>query len=444
MYFVYSLLLSLGFLILLPRFLCDALRHGKYVAGFGERLGALTPLKAKGGVVWLHCVSVGESQAARPLVEELRRRFPAYSIVVSTTTLTGQKLARELFKNEAAKVFYFPFDWSWTVSRSLDVIRPSVVLIMETEIWPGFMRECARREIPVAIVNGRLSHQSFRRYQWIKGFLKKVLGDLTLAAMQTEKDAERIRALGLAPDRVFVSGNLKFDAGNIADAGLLADEFRARFQLTEATQLIVAASTHAPEERLILEAFKPAKSATSKKPRLLLAPRHPERFAEVATLLERSNLSWARRSSPADAGDAMCDVILLDTIGELAGIYSLAYLVFIGGSIAKSGGHNILEPAASGAAIITGAHTHNFEAIVRAFVRQNAIVQLTSGSTVEAERELAELFVQLLSDKQTVEELGQRARQLVKQNRGATERTLDLLETILRTARADNPSLTTR
>ena len=198
MYFVYSLLLTLGFLILLPRFLFDALRHGKYVAGFGERLGSVPPLNAKTNVVWLHCVSVGESQAARPLVEGIRKRFPNHTLVVSTTTLTGQKFARELFRNEAAKVFYFPFDWKWTVRRTLKAINPTAVLIMETEIWPGFLRECRRRSIPVAIVNGRLSKQSFRRYGYIKGFVARVLGNISLAVMQTEKDADRIRALGVS------------------------------------------------------------------------------------------------------------------------------------------------------------------------------------------------------------------------------------------------------
>ena len=318
MYLVYSLLLSLGFLILLPRFLFDALRHGKYVAGFGERLGALPPLQARTDVVWLHCVSVGESQAARPLVAGLRKRFPSHTIVVSTTTLTGQRLARELFKNEAARVFYFPFDWAWSVRRTLNKIDPAAVLIMETEIWPNFMRECGRRNIPVAIVNGRLSHQSFRRYKWIRTFLRRVLEDLKLAVMQTEKDADRIRRLGLAPERVFVSGNLKFDAGSMPVARSLADEFRTRFELTDNTPLIVAASTHPPEERLMLDAFQHAHAASSKKPRLLLAPRHPERFAEVAALLERSKVSWTRRTFAPAANDATCEIILLDTIGELA------------------------------------------------------------------------------------------------------------------------------
>lgn len=428
MYFVYRLLLTLGFLVLLPRFLFDALRHGKYVAGLGERLGKLAPLEQTDrSVVWLHCVSVGESQAARPLVSGIRQRFPNYTIVVSTTTLTGQTLAREIFKSEAARVFYFPFDWSWTVRRALDAIRPDSVLIMETEIWPGFLRECEARRIPVAIVNGRLSLQSFRRYLWIRRFLKRVLQGLSLAVMQTEDDAERIRALGLNPTRVAVSGSMKFDAGTMVASNSLTNEFRERFNFTEAAPLIIAASTHAPEEGIVLEAFRQTCLDSAPKPRLLLAPRHPERFAEVASLLARSALNWTRRSSLPSENDRTCDVILLDTIGELSAIYALGKVVFVGGSIAPSGGHNILEPAAVGVAIITGAHTHNFAAITMAFVNQGAIVQLPSGSDLESTKELARTLTELLTNDQRRLDLQQKAKKLLEQNLGATERTLGYL-----------------
>jgi 3-deoxy-D-manno-octulosonic-acid transferase len=428
MYFIYSLLLAVGFLILLPRFLYDAFRHGKYVAGFRERLGTLSP--ANGPLIWIHCVSVGETQAARPLVLELKKQLPNRRIAISTTTLTGQSLAREIFKHDAEKIFYFPFDWRWSVRRTLTALRPEAVLIMETELWPGFLRECERQKIPVAILNGRLSERSFRRYRLFRGFMSQVLRGVSLAIMQTEADANRLRALGIAPEKVQVSGSLKFDAGTLPLNDFLTAELRARFNFTEDAPLILAASTHAPEEKIVLEAFKGLAQAAPTA-RLLIAPRHPERFAEVAALLEASGLSSARRTAPQKETDKAAKVVLLDTIGELQSVYSLATVVFVGGSIARTGGHNILEPAAVGACILTGAHTFNFREIVDEFVRAKAIIQLPAMPDSDATIALEKLFTTLLADGDKRRMLGERARQLVNQNRGATERTMESLKTLL-------------
>lgn len=429
MYFVYSLLLTLGFLVLLPRFLFDALRHGKYVAGFGERLGNLSPLNSNGRrVVWLHCVSVGESQAARPLVAGIRKRFPDHLIVVSTTTLTGQKLAREIFKDEAARVFYFPFDWGWTVRRTLKAIRPNSVLIMETEIWPRFFRECEAHAIPIAIVNGRLSSQSFRRYMWISGFLKRVLKGLSLAVMQSQTDAERIIELGLDPAKVAVSGSIKFDAGKMGGSSATASDFRDRFNLIEATPLLIAASTHEPEESIVLAALV---KVNNPELRLVIAPRHPERFTQVAALLDLSGLKWSRRSSPPTPGDKTTTAILLDSIGELSSLYPLATIVFVGGSFSRTGGHNILEPAAVGAAILTGPHTFNFTDITKAFVRAGAIVQLQGENQRESIESLAAAITDLVSNEEHRIKLQTKAKQLVEQNLGATDRTIQLLEQLI-------------
>src|SRR5437588_7162923 len=306
MYFIYSVLLALGLLVLLPKFLVDALRHGKYVTGFRERLGFLERLDHNGQpVLWLHCVSVGETQAARPLVQAIRGKFPQYLIAVSTVTVTGQQLAREIFKKEARRVFYFPLDWRWTVRRALKAINPSVVLIMETELWPGFLRECRAQRIPVAVVNGRLSQRSFQRYKLVRPFVSKVVNCLDLAVMQTEADANRITALGLESDRVFVSGSVKFDAGAMNESSALTSELRQRFNF-ENRQVILAASTHDPEERIILAAFR---QLQSKGARLVIAPRHPERFADVASLLNASGLSWARRSDRPSQKDSECEVM---------------------------------------------------------------------------------------------------------------------------------------
>jgi 3-deoxy-D-manno-octulosonic-acid transferase len=300
MYLFYSLLLGVGILLLLPRFLFDAARHGKYAAGLGERVGGPPPFAAGGRpVLWLHCVSVGETQAARPLVTSLLEQFPAHALVVSTTTQTGQRVARDVFGSRAALVFYFPFDWAWAVRCTLRRVNPSIVLVMETELWPRFLRECRRVGVPVAVVNGRLSEKSFRRYQKVRFFVRRMLADLSLALMQTEADAGRIRALGLADERVRVTGNVKFDLEEAGVSSLTA-ELRQRFGLAPGGRpLLLAASTHGPEERLLLEAIRlTAPPAEPLSPRLLIAPRHPERFPEVASLLDRSGLSWARRSDP--------------------------------------------------------------------------------------------------------------------------------------------------
>jgi 3-deoxy-D-manno-octulosonic-acid transferase len=432
MYFIYSLLLSLGFLILLPRFLFDAFRHGKYVAGFSERLGSVSPLQNNSGpVVWIHCVSVGETQAARPLVQGIRKQYPNHRIAISTITLTGQNLAREVFKQDAVKIFYFPFDWRWVVRKTLKAINPECVLIMETELWPGFLHECKRKQIPVALVSGRLSEQSFRRYRMIKGFMTKVLSSLNLAMMQTEADAERLRALGMDADRTIVSGSLKFDAGLPPVNDSLDANFRERFRLNDDSLLILAASTHAPEERITLEAFKEVISKSEPGPRLMIAPRHPERFADVANLIESSGLRWARRGAPAAPTDANAEVILLDSIGELQSVYSLAAIVFVGGSIAKTGGHNILEPAAVGAPVIIGPHTHNFQLIVETFAKAGAIIQLPQMTDSAAPAALADVILQLLADSSKRNELATHAQRLVEENRGATERTLRALRPLL-------------
>ena len=432
MYFSYSLLLGLGFLILLPRFLLDAFRHGKYVAGFRERLGSLSPIPSAGcPVIWIHCVSVGETQAARPLVQGLKERFPDHLIAISTITLTGQNLAREIFKHDAAKVFYFPFDWRWVARRTLKAIHPDAVLVMETELWPSFLRECKQQQIPVALVNGRLSQQSFRRYRLIKGFMTRVLSSLDLALMQTKADAERLRALGMDADKTFVFGSMKFDAGAMPATDSLTEEFRKRFGLTDDSSLILAASTHAPEERIMMDALRQARSKSDAQPRLMIAPRHPERFAEVAALVERSGFNWTRRSHGVDPTDAPAEVILLDSIGELRSVYSLASIVFVGGSIARTGGHNILEPAAVGACVITGAHTYNFHSIVASFVEAGAIVQLAPMPEAETTVQLANAISELLANRSRQLELGTRAQSLVNENRGATERTLRSLDSII-------------
>lgn len=433
MYFLYSLLLTVGVILLLPRFLLDWLRHGKYMTSVRERLGQHVQVDACGrSIIWIHCVSVGETQAARTLVRALAERYPAHALVVSTTTLTGQRLARDVFHDSAISVFYFPFDWAWTVRRTLDRVNPSIVLIMETELWPRFLRECRARRVPVALVNGRISERSFRGYKRLGRLLHRVVNDLALAVMQSDRDADRIAALGLDPQLIKVSGNIKFDANIETKEQSLTKELRERFGFDNEHPLIVAASTHAPEERIVLQAFKQLRAELGNinlhlLPRLLIAPRHPERFAEVAALLNSSGYGWVQRSSLPSAHDAACDVVLVDTIGELQAVFPLASLVFIGGSIAPVGGHNVLEPAAAAKCVITGAHTSNFASIVKSLLERNALVQLPAVTEAEASMELTRIFKQLMIDTDKRRLIGERARAVMEQSRGATARTIEML-----------------
>ncbi len=393
MYFIYSVLLTVGFIALLPKFVIDALRSRKYITGLSQRLGRLPVIASPDyPIVWLHCVSVGETEAARPFVREFLDRFPSYRLVVSTTTVAGQKLAQRLYGQQAALVFYFPIDWAWTVRR------------------------------------GRISPTSFRRYKLTGSFMRRVLDDLSIAMMQSEQDATRIRELGLPAERILVPGNLKFDVAETALDDAVTNDLRVRFQIDGKRAVIVAASTHAPEESVVLEAFKQIKYRDA---RVIIAPRHPERFDDVALLVKNSGLTWSRRSHASSASDATCEVILLDSIGELRAIYALADIAFVGGSIAPHGGHNVLEPAARGVCVVTGAHTQNFAAVTKALRDEDAIVQITEIPTSEASTKLAAVLLELLSDERRRREISKRARLVCSQNRGATERTIEAIAKIL-------------
>src|SRR5262249_13124414 len=276
---------------------------------------------------------------------------------------------------------------------------------METELWPNLFREARKRKTPIVLLNGRISNKSFGRYMRIRPFISRVLNDLELATMQSEQDATRIRELGLTDSRVVAVGNLKFDAAGIAVREGLANEILRRFGFAAGRPLFVAASTHDPEETVILRAFRALRKSHSNL-RLLLAPRHPERFAEVAELLANSEFSVAHRSAAAARDDSLADIVLLDSIGELTAAFPLADVAFIGGSIAPHGGHNVIEPAAHGVCTVTGPHTWNFAAITEALLAEGALVQLSD--TPDAAAELAETVQKLLSDTERRGQIGAR------------------------------------
>lgn len=429
MFQIYSFLLTVGFILMSPIFL---LKRAKYAAGFWQRMGYLPEFtQNEKPVLWIHCVSVGETNAAKPLVEDLKKRFPNYRIIISTTTKTGQELAKNIFKKTAETVFYFPFDWKFTVKRALKHFNPKAVLIMETELWFNFIREAGKSGVFIALVNGRLSEKSVRNYSKIKSFIERVLRRVDLALMQNQADAKRILQLGIRPSKVKVTGNIKFD--QTSETSELTEIFRERFAVSDDAPLIIAASTHAPEEKWILDAFKKVfKDSAEKLPRLMLVPRHPERFEEVANFIKETGFESVRRSENESARDRSAEVILLDSIGELRTVYPLADLVFVGGSLIAHGGQSILEPAVSGKAIVTGFYTMNFAAVVKEFSEKNALMQLPKLAEKEIPGELAEIFSQLLQDENLRQTLGKNALEVMNKNRGATEKTLEYLKQVFK------------
>ena len=381
-------------------------------------------------VLWIHCVSVGEANAAQPLVEKLKEQFPDYRLIISTTTRTGQTHAQNIFKNTAEEVFYFPFDWKFAVRRALRNYQPNIVLLMETELWFNFIREASANGVFVAVVNGRLSEKSLKNYSRIPKLMKRVLRRVDLALMQSQSDAKRIIALGIRPSKVKITGNVKFDQA--FEKYELTEVLRIRFAVSPDSPLIVAASTHAPEEKWILEAFKQVyKNSPVKLPRLLIAPRHPERFAEVGLLIDETGLAGVRRSSAPLPSDELADVILLDSIGELRAVYPLAEIVFVGGSLIPHGGQSVLEPAVDGKPIITGFYTMNFAAVVKEFLEKNALIQLpeTDGKTISGK--LAETFSEVLESIETRRTLGANALAVMEKNSGATAKTIEILSSLL-------------
>lgn len=410
----------------------------KYREGLGERLGRVPQhvREASAGgkqVIWLHAVSVGEVLAVSRLVQEIAASFPGYRLLVSTTTRTGQTLARERFG--ADRVFYCPLDFPWAVRAYLKALQPSMLVLAETEFWPNLLNGCFRRRIPVVVVNARISDRSWPRYKMLQRLWRPILGGLSRALAQTRVDAERLVALGCKPERVTVSGNLKFDvrAAKESEAtGILRT-------IAAGLRLVVAGSTLEGEEAALLEAW-PRLLAADPSVGMVIAPRHPERFQSVAALLDGAGVSWVRRSQwkekPRGAISSLRpgQVVLLDSIGELASIYSLAAVAFVGGSLVPAGGHNPLEPAQFSVPIVMGPHYVNFRAITDDLRAHDAI-------KVAAKDELAQMLITLLTNPAEARSMGQRARQVFEQQAGATGRSVEALRQILELRSASVPAI---
>jgi 3-deoxy-D-manno-octulosonic-acid transferase len=436
MYFLYSALTAIGMLLLAPYFLVQGLRREKYLGSFWQRMGRLPQGFARGipprTAIWVHAVSVGEVLAAKPLVDGLKRRFPERAIFVSTTTATGHRVARERISGADA-VFYFPFDWTGPVRRAMQRIRPALIVILETEIWPNFMREADRQEIPVVFVNSRISEKSFRRFQrfepFIGGFFRRVLHNADLFLAQSAEDARRLRAMGAPERRVEVAGNLKYDHEPPA-AGAFGNWLAQQCRQQERWPIVIAGSVVAGEEEAVLAAFDYVQRQW-RHALLVLAPRKPERFdAAVRAVEERGwkaiRRSWIDTNAPLDEN---ADVLVLDSIGELAGLYALADAVFIGGSLVRSGGHNILEPAWFAKPPLFGPSMENFREMAARFASSGAGMQVASGE------KLGRAWVELIQNPERRDEMGRKARALVESSRGATTRSLERIAALLEAQR---------
>jgi 3-deoxy-D-manno-octulosonic-acid transferase len=419
MYLLYSAFLAAGLLFSLPYWMLTR-RHGKYREGLGERLGKVPPRlqPQHAPAIWVHAVSVGEVLAVSALVKELRRNFPQYRVVVSTTTATGQKLAKQHFGEDS--VFHFPLDFRFAIQPYFAALRPRLIVLAETEFWPNFL-STAHASARVAVVNARISDRSWPGYRRFRPILKKVLRNVDLFLAQTTQDASRLRDIGAPAERVQVSGNLKFDVSLPAPPAIVAS-LRSAFQQAAAGPVLVCGSTVEGEEGLLLRAFE---NALASHPRavMILAPRRPERFGEVAQLLEHLGVRFWRRS--LWSGDAIAGgVFLVDTIGELASLYALADVAFVGGSLVPRGGHNIIEPAQHGVAIMVGNHTENFRDIVSLFQSQDAV-------RVVGAAEFPLVLMDLLSNEAERVALGRRGSETLRSQMGATEKTLRALEQLL-------------
>jgi 3-deoxy-D-manno-octulosonic-acid transferase len=402
-------------------FLWRGLRDRSYWRNFSERFGFGARLAPQG--VWLHAVSVGEVQACAPLVSALSRQYPGIPLTVTTFTPTGAARARALFGN-VAQVRYVPYDLPGAVRRFFARVQPRLAVIFETELWPNLYRECGRRRVPLVLASARLSARSVGRYQRLGALFRETLAQTAVVAAQGPGDAERFRALGADPAATHVTGNIKFDFELPPD--ITARGARLRQQYAPARPLWVAGSTHGGgEEQAVLEAHQKVRAAHPGA-LLVLAPRHPPRFAEVAQALARAGISFARRSQVAErAVDEDCQVLLLDSLGELLDFYAAADVAFVGGSLVPVGGHNLLEPAALGVPILTGPNNFNSEEIARLLIARGA------AEVVHNAAELGARVTALLADAGARERMGAQGRASVDGNRGALTKLLALIEPLL-------------
>lgn len=428
------MLYDIGFILFSIFYLPALICKGKLHKDFGERFGNFAKekrarLAAAKDVIWIQAVSVGEVALCRTLLPLIRKRFPGSAIVFSTITRTGNELARKLFSGDAI-IIYFPLDFSFVVRRVIRLIRPKAYVMIETEIWPNVLKELARRSVPAILMNGRISDRSYGKYREVRTFLRPTLRRIAAYCMQSKADADRIIAIGAPPERVQVTGNMKFDAGATAGARPAAG-ILASLGLPADAMLIVAGSTHPGEEEVILAAYRRLCEFIGGL-HLLIAPRHIERTGDVEDAVRGAGLSPARVSQlgPRPAPGQPSRVLILDMIGRLGEIYSVATVVFIGGSLIKHGGQNPIEPALFEKPVIFGPHMFNFRAVAAALLERGGAVQ------VDDKAHLLERMTYLLRNPRKRSELGNNAKMAIMENRGASERNSGALARVMATTGA--------
>lgn len=415
-------LIYLVVLVLLsPWLLVRAWRTGRYRQGLRDKLRGLDADVPTGGV-WFHGVSVGEIHVLRQLVPAFRQAYPHLAVLVSATTDTGLAEARKLFAD--LTVIPFPFDFSWAVERTLRQVRPALVVLGESELWPNFLLTARQLKVPVAVVNGRMSPRSLGRYQFVGGLVRRLFAGLDLIAVQEDEYAAAMLALGGIPGRVVVTGNIKYDGAATDRDNPRTRTMRDRFVIERTSLVWVVGSTQPPEEEIALAIYQKARERHPNL-RLFLVPRQPDRFDEVARLIEKQAIAYVRRSrlgdDPSDA-----PVVLIDTIGELGAIWGLADVAYVGGSLdGKRGGQNMIEPAAYGAAVTFGPHVWNFRQTARRLVEVGGAYQVANAA------ELEQVTLRLLADAGERQAIGKQARAFVLRQQGATRRTVELLAKLL-------------
>jgi 3-deoxy-D-manno-octulosonic-acid transferase len=428
-YSLYSLLLLLALIVSAPWWLLEMLRHGKYRAGLSERLGTVPDRlfnQVAVDTIWIHAVSVGEVLAISRVVDELKAQLAGWRIVVSTTTDTGQKLARERFGEN--NVFYVPVDLPHAVRAYLQALRPKLLILAESEFWPNLLHLARLSGAAVAVVNARVSDRSLPGYLRFRKPLRRIMQNVQLFLAQSEEDARRLIQIGAPAARVHVSGNLKFEVKPPAKSEVVS-RFAVALQREGTGPVLVAGSTLDGEEAMLLETFRQV-AVRYPGALLVLAPRHPQRFAPVASLLDASGVGYRRRSQWDGRSPVAGGILLLDSIGELASLYEFADVAFIGGSLVPRGGHNVLEAAQFGAPILVGPYTENFRDIIEVFRRADALRVVTPQS-------LTATVLQLLENSDVRTGLGRRAAEVLRSQQGATERTVNaLLELLPEVARA--------